>query len=160
MNAAGLIMPVAALVVGLAAGVGGGLLLAPAPELPDESGQNLEAAPFEPPEPGLQGEFAGLGNQFVVPVVRDGSVRALVLVSVTLEVTEGGSATVHSIEPRLRDAFLQVLFDHANAGGFDDRFTQNDRMSLLRQGLREAAHRLLGPILRDVLIVDMIRQEA
>jgi hypothetical protein len=33
-------------------------------------------------------------------------------------------------------------------------------MSLLRFGLREAAQRLLGPILLDVLIVDIVRQEA
>lgn len=160
MKALGLVVPFAALAVGFAAGAGGGWFLAPAPEAADDTAQELEPLPFEPAEPGAQAEFAGLGNQFVVPVVRDGTVRALVLLSVTLEVADGGSATVHSIEPRLRDAFLQVLFDHANAGGFDDRFTQNDRMSLLRQGLREAAHRLLGPILRDVLIVDIVRQEA
>ena len=161
MKARGLILPVFALVAGLGAGLGAGLFLNPAEEPPPaETAEDTEAAPFEPPAPGQPAEFADLGNQFVVPVVRDGAVRALVLVSVTLEVTEGGSAAVHSLEPRLRDAFLQVFFDHANAGGFDDRFTQNDRMSLLRQGLREAAHRLLGPVLRDVLIVDMVRQEA
>lgn len=160
MKALGLVLPLAALAAGFAAGAGGGLFLAPAPEAPDEMAQDPEAVPFEPPQTGQPAEFAGLGNQFVVPVVRDGAVRALVLLSVTLEVVEGGSAMVHSIEPRLRDAFLQVLFDHANAGGFDDRFTQNDRMSLLRQGLREAAHRLLGPVLRDVLILDIVRQEA
>ncbi len=167
MKLAGLLMPVAALAVGLGGGFGAGMFLKPPPAEPaeeaaaeDAAAEETEAAPFTPPEPEQTAEFAELGNQFVVPVVQNGAVRALVLVSVTLEVTEGGSETVHSLEPRLRDAFLQVLFDHANAGGFDDRFTQNDRMSLLRQALREAAHRLLGPILRDVLIVDMVRQEA
>jgi hypothetical protein len=33
-------------------------------------------------------------------------------------------------------------------------------MSLLRYGLRESAQRMLGPMLLDVLIVDIIRQEA
>jgi len=96
----------------------------------------------------------------VVPVVRGGSVRALVVLSITLEVTQGNSQSVFSIEPRLRDAFLQVLFEHANMGGFDDNFTQAERMSILRQGLREVASKLLGPIVRDVLIVDIVRQEA
>lgn len=164
MKLLGILVPVIALAAGIGVGAGAALFLKPA----DEPAEETQAEPdsetqeeaFEPAEPGQPAEFAQLGNQFVVPVVRGGVVRALVLVSVTLEVTEGGSATVHSMEPRLRDAFLQVLFDHANTGGFDDRFTQNDRMSLLRQGLREAAHRLLGPILRDVLIVDLVRQEA
>jgi flagellar basal body-associated protein FliL len=161
MKALGLIIPVVALVLGVAAGAGGAFLLS-APTPPEEA-EDAEAAPDEAPparEPGQLTEFAQLGSQFVVPVLTDGRVRALVLVSVTLEVTEGGTAEVLALEPRIRDAFLQVLFDHANAGGFDDRFTQSDRMSLLRFGLREAAQRLLGPILLDVLIVDIVRQEA
>jgi flagellar protein FliL len=159
MKLLGILVPVIALAAGVGVGAGAALFLKPAEAPPEEEAVEPEPTPFEPPVPGQTAEFAQLGNQFVVPVVRGGAVRALVLVSVTLEVSEGGSAAVHSLEPRLRDAFLQVLFDHANTGGFDDRFTQNDRMSLLRQGLREAAHRLLGPVLRDVLIVDIVRQE-
>lgn len=160
MKALGLIVPIGALVAGLAAGVGGAMLMSPVEPSEQVEGAEDEFVLLPEPKPGQPAEFASLGNQFVVPVLRDGAVRALVLVSVTLEVAEGTTGQVHSLEPRLRDAFLRVLFDHANAGGFDDRFTQSDRMSLLRQGLREAAHRLLGPIVRDVLIVDIVRQEA
>jgi flagellar protein FliL len=159
MKLMGLLIPVLALAVGLAAGAGGALFLA---DKPAEEGDATEPAAEEAPvrTPGAPTEFAQLGSQFVVPILNEGAVRALVLVSLTLEVTEGSTGQVHSIEPRLRDAFLQVLFDHANAGGFNDRFTQNDRMSLLRFSLREAAQRLLGPVLIDVLIVDIVRQEA
>jgi flagellar basal body-associated protein FliL len=159
MKALGLIIPVIALAAGVAAGAGGALFLSGDP--PEDAAEaSAEPVPPPEPEPGAPTEFAALANQFVVPVLTDGDVRALVLVSLSLEVTEGAAAEVHSIEPRLRDAFLQVLFDHANSGGFDDRFTQSDRMSLLRFGLREAAQKLLGPILIDVLIVDIVRQEA
>jgi flagellar basal body-associated protein FliL len=159
MKVLGLLVPVVALAVGLAAGAGGAVFLAAEPEAePDAAAAESEAAPEQ--EPGAPTEFAELGSQFVVPVLDEGSMRALVLVSLSLEVTEGSTGQVHSIEPRLRDSFLQVLFDHANSGGFDDRFTQSDRMSLLRYSLREAAQRLLGPILIDVLIVDIVRQEA
>jgi hypothetical protein len=165
MKLAGLLIPIVALAAGLGIGAGGAILTKPEPPAepaPAEGaeGGGSEAAPAPPPPPDEVTEFAPIGNQFVVPVLREGRVRALVLVSITLEVAEGGSAQVFSIEPRLRDAFLQVLFDHANAGGFDDRFTQADRMSLLRQALGEAAGRMLGPILRDILIVDIVRQEA
>ena len=162
MKLAGLLVPVVALLAGLGIGVGGAILTRPDPP-PEEAAAagDPAAAPVPPPLPPSEPtEFAPIGNQFVVPVLREGRVRALVLVSITLEVAEGTTGEVFSIEPRLRDAFLQVLFDHANAGGFDDRFTQADRMSLLRQALREAAGKLLGPILRNVLIVDIVRQEA
>ena len=104
-------------------------------------------------------EFARLNNQFIVPVTHGSAVDALVVLSLTLEVDEGGTETVFQSEPRLRDRFLRVLFDHANMGGFDAGFTQSGKMDLLRTGLHEAASGILGPILRDVLIVDIVRQE-
>lgn len=159
MKLLGLAVPVVALAAGVGLGVAGAAMMGgEAPEEPPGA-EAAETPEAPPPDLSAPTEFAELGNQFVVPVLGEGAVRALVLVSITLEVAEGASGQVYSLEPRLRDAFLQVLFDHANAGGFDDRFTQGDRMSLLRQGLREAADRLLGPILRDVLIVDIVRQE-
>ena len=101
-----------------------------------------------------------LNNQFVVPIVRDGSVRSLVVLSLTLEVDTGQNSAVFDREPRLRDAFLQVLFAHANAGGFDGSFTEAAAMAPLREALGEAAVNILGPVLRDVLIVDITRQDA
>jgi flagellar protein FliL len=161
MGIAKLALPLVALAVGLAAGAAGGFLLAPAKEPEDAEAAEMEAPELPAvPDPSVPADFAQLNNQFVVPVLRAGAVRALVVLSITIEVTQGRSEAVFAMEPRLRDAFLQVLFEHANTGGFDDNFTQTERMSALRQGLREVAHRLLGPIVRDVLIVDIVRQEA
>ncbi len=64
------------------------------------------------------------------------------------------------MEPKLRDVFLRVLFDHANAGGFSGSFTKTTRMNTLRMGLLEAAQKALGPVVSDVLIVDVVRQDA
>jgi hypothetical protein len=52
------------------------------------------------------------------------------------------------------------MFAHANAGGFDGSFTEAAAMAPLREALREAAVNILGPVLRDVLIVDITRQDA
>lgn len=157
-----LALPVVGLLAGAGAGVGAALYLAE-PE-PDAQIDGTDEPLVEDPRPERDQDtepvFAELSNQFVVPVVRDGSVRALVVMSITLEVAEGQTEAVFAVEPRLRDAFLQVLFDHANTGGFDDNFTQAERMTLLRQGLRETASRILGSAVRDVLIVDIVRQEA
>jgi hypothetical protein len=167
-----LILPVLLLLLGVAGGVGAGILLAPA--TPGTTGTGEEAVPdaeaeAEPaqPAPGEsvastsgQTEFVRLNNQFVVPIVQDGSVRSLVVMSLTLEVDVGQNSAVFDREPRLRDAFLQVMFAHANAGGFDGSFTQAAAMDPLREALGEAALRILGPLVRDVLIVDITRQDA
>jgi flagellar FliL protein len=105
-------------------------------------------------------EYVRLRNQFIVPVVRHGSVRSLVILVLTVEATTGGSDVVFQHEPRLRDSFLRVLFAHANAGGFDGQFTEAAAMAPLRSGLRDAAVAVLGDVARDVLIVDITRQDA
>jgi hypothetical protein len=86
-------------------------------------------------------------------------VAALVILSVSIEIPESEEEAVHAAEPRLRDEFLQVLFDHANTGGFDGTFTATETMRGLRQALNLAAQEVLGEMARDVLIVDIVRQD-
>lgn len=118
----------------------------------------------DPPrvEPAGEGtEYVRINNQFVVPIVRNGAVRSLVVMSLSLEVDAGNSTTVFNYEPRLRDSFLRVMFAHANVGGFDGQFTEADAMAPLRSALREAAQSVLGHgSTHDVLITDIIRQDA
>jgi flagellar FliL protein len=104
-------------------------------------------------------DYVKMNNQFVVPVVQNGRVAALVILSISLEVTAGESEKVYQVEPKLRDGFLQVMFNHANAGGFMGTFTDGSNMVLLREALREVAQSTLGPDVSDVLIVDIVRQD-
>lgn len=105
-------------------------------------------------------EYVKLNNQFVVPVISGDQVAALVILSLTLEVRTGAGEQVFAAEPKLRDSFLQVLFDYANAGGFSGAFTQSGRMDHLRKALLEPARRILGDEVGDVLIVDIVRQDS
>lgn len=105
-------------------------------------------------------DFVKLNNQFIVPVLEHGRVSSLVILSLSLEVTGDGRDRVFALEPKLRDAFLRVMFDHANSGGFDGNFTSGNNMLVLRDALKEAAFKTLGPILKNVLIIDMLRQDA
>jgi flagellar protein FliL len=153
-----------ALVVALAllGGIAAGLVLKPeaAPAgLAVATDAEKESDLAEPTRASASRDFVRLNNQFIVPVVERGRVEALVILTLSMEVESGGAARVRSYEPKLRDALLQTLFDHANNGGFSGNFTQAAPMRLLRQALREAAGRILGPNLTDVLIVDMVRQD-
>jgi len=164
----GKLIPILLALVGLGAGVGGGLALRPDPEpaalaeacpcdcMAEETAPGAAAAPEA--EPGTT-DFVKMNNQFVVPVVADQRISALVVLSLSLEVTAGGSESVYQREPKLRDTFLQVLFDHANAGGFAGSFTAGPNMNVLRTGLREAAASVLGGSVYDVLITDIARQD-
>lgn len=172
------LLPVLLALVGLAMGGGAGFLLRPAlpGTLPNPCGVVAGVvigedgcAPAGDVDEAGEGEGGGdaaalreyvkLNNQFIVPVVEDGVVRSLVILSVSLEVASGTSQDVYAVEPKLRDSFLQVLFDHANAGGFEGAFTNANNMEILRVALFEAAGQSLGPKVSDVLIVDIVRQD-
>lgn len=174
----GKLLPVLIAVVGLVIGVGAGIVLKPDP--PAESATEEGAADAHDTghaekagghgdavkddghgEAGGEGaDFVKLNNQFVIPVVRGGRVSALVVMSLSLEVGTGGNEYVYKREPKLRDSLLQVMFDHANSGGFDGNFTESGNMTLLRRALLEAAQQVLGPTVSDVLIIDIVRQDA
>ena len=57
-------------------------------------------------------ETVKLPNQFVVPVITRNRVRAMVILTVALDVPTGQADAVRTAEPKLRDVFLQTrLFD-------------------------------------------------
>ncbi len=162
------LLPVILLVLGAGGGIGAGLALRPAPTAEvAENGETTvkpeENAPSsqEKEEEGEDAthEYVKMSNQFVIPVVDDEQVKALVVMSLSLEVTAGSKSAVYEREPKIRDSFLQVLFDHANVGGFDGAFTGANNMDAMRQALREIAQRDMGEVVTDVLILDIARQD-
>jgi flagellar FliL protein len=162
------LIPVLLLIVGLFGGAGAGLFLKPVREpedketvaqMTEKTEINIERKEFEEkPEEPLR-DYVKLNNQFVVPIIKDGRVVALVVMSLSVEVLPDSREEVFAREPKLRDIFLQVLFDHANAGGFDGNFTSSLNMSALRSGLLDVAKSHLGNRVTDILISDIIRQD-
>jgi hypothetical protein len=184
------LLPILLGLVGLAGGLGAGLFLRPgsADGMPGDGAHAAagdgHAAEAAAPEDGhgeteaaghgaeaaaegdghgetsTEPDYVRLNNQFIVPVLEEGRVSATVVLSLSLEVPPGGTEAVYAREPRLRDAFLQVLFDHANAGGFRGVFTDGANLVVLRGALKEAARKVMGDDVTDVLISDLVRQDA
>ena len=148
------LFPILLAMLGLGAGVGAGVFLRPAPMVEADT-----AAMPDDAEPEVPPEYVKLSNQFVIPVLEDGRIASMVILSINLEVTAGSTEAVFAKEPRLRDGFLQTLFDHANAGGFRGSFTDGANMVNLRTALMEVATATLGDMVKDVLIVDIGRQD-
>lgn len=157
------ILPLILMFLGMGAGLGAGFFMRPPPadaaegatgEAPVDQGARVE-------EVGAQAsEFVKLTNQFIVPVVEKNRIASLVILSLSLEVVIGSTEKVYAHEPKLRDGILQLLFDHANTGGFRGSFTDADNLVTLRNGLNEVARGVLGDTVKSVLITDMIRQDS
>lgn len=162
------LIPVLLALIGLGIGTGAGLFLRPAPEEPAAESEATDAhaekpaaeAHGEEADPEALPEYVKMNNQFVVPVMDGGKVASMVILSLSLEVETGTSEQVYAREPKLRDGFLQVLFDHANAGGFQGSFTDGSNLVLLRKALMESASGILGAVVKDVLISDIARQDS
>lgn len=170
------LLPLILLFIGMGAGVGAGIFLRPdAPVEPPqmaEQEQEQDADQHEEEheekahddghaeEGEASNEYVKLNNQFVVPIVTGDRVSALVVLALSVEVPAGQQDKVFAREPKLRDSFLQVLFDHANIGGFEGNFTDAQMLGRLRDALREVAQKDLGKkLVIDVLIGEIARQD-
>jgi len=166
------ILPLVLALIGLGAGIGAGLMLRPkhdetvainpcGKDAPETAVANKDKAGGPGGGDGAKAtEFVKLNNQFIVPIVTGGGVEALVILSLSLEVKAGSSNAVYAMEPKLRDSFLQILFDHANAGGFAGAYTNSNNLDVLRAALLEAAKGSLGETVANVLITDIVRQNS
>lgn len=168
------LLPLILLIIGVAAGGGAGMVLKKSPEecaeesCPDEhaaekdehsTGKDELAAEKDEDSKKEEPNYVRMKNQFVVPVVKNDRVQSLVVLDISLETEPGSEDLIYTREPKLRDGFLRVLFDHAHIGGFDGTFTESGRLSMLRVALLEAAQSVIGASVSDILITDIVRQE-
>ncbi|SFT95514.1 flagellar basal body-associated FliL family protein [Sedimentitalea nanhaiensis] len=155
------LIPLVFLLLGIGAGVGAGMFMAPSDDSKTQDAPQVEKIAEDRAEPVdvASSEFVKLNNQFVVPIIRNERVASLVVVSLSIEVEAGMNDRVREREPKLRDSFLRVLFDHSNIGGFDGAFIKPDTLDVLRRSLREVAQKNLGEYAIDVLITDIARQD-
>ncbi|WP_158965221.1 flagellar basal body-associated FliL family protein [Chachezhania sediminis] len=185
----GKLMPLIFLLVGAGIGVGAGLFLAPPPAeeqaMDGAEGHGTDAGAGDhgaasddghgggqaaraagdhgsggDEDPEHPNEFVPFKSQFIVPVVKKDRVTSMIVLTLSLETGPGGTELIFKKEPKLRDAFLRVLFEHANRGGFGGTFTHPDQLDLLRTALKEEAQLMLGDTVKDVLIVDIARSDS
>lgn len=152
-----LILPLLA----LTAGLGAGDMLRPKPVPSEEPGHQLPGA--DPDAHNQLGEVYAdawftFPNQFFVPLMRNGDMGGMMVLTVTLETNDNALPTMAQQEHRLRDALLRQLIMHANAGGFDGNFTSDIALGILRRKLLETARGATDLPVNAILIEDIARQ--
>ncbi len=153
----GKILPLLLIVAGIAGGIGSGLYLRPDPPSDDA----IAAAPDIPLPAGETMTSFEFPNQFMVPLVVEGRITGTMVLKLALEIPDSQHAAIAANAARLRDALLQVMFDHANSGGFEGTFTDHSKLGVLRRALLEASVKITGPgTVSRVLITDILRTGA
>lgn len=153
----GKLLPLLLVLLGIGAGIGAGLYLRPDP-VPEEHAEDAPTLVVPEGEALTSFEFS---NQFMVPLVVEGRITGTMVLKLALDLPESQRPVIEANAARLRDALLQVMFDHANSGGFDGAFTDHGRLGVLRRSLLEAAVKITGPgAVSRVLITDILRTGA
>ncbi|MFK7945382.1 MAG: flagellar basal body-associated FliL family protein [Paracoccaceae bacterium] len=165
------ILPIILLILGVAGGGVAGVFLKPPEEPPEEDGQakdearhaatreNSDSEDLTEGEAPTNRAFVKVGRQTIVPVLDGGETRALMLFELAVDVPAASANIVHEMEPRLRDAFLRELFQMSYTGAFLTEFTDDRVIEELRRNLTRAARQYVGEDAREVLILDVMRQE-
>lgn len=98
-------------------------------------------------------------TQFFVPLVRQGDMGDLMIITLTLQTDGASIEPMRKKEHALRDALLRQLLIHANTGGFDGNFTADRNLAGLRLDLQKAAAGVTDLPIKAVLIEDIARQQ-
>ncbi|MEL6679993.1 MAG: flagellar basal body-associated FliL family protein [Pseudomonadota bacterium] len=153
-----LIVPLLLTLVGALLGAGTGVYMRMSAAPPPCDGKECAPEPEETEER-VSYDYVDLGKQFVVPVMGEDAVTALVVLSIVVEVAPEAADLVRNSEPKIRDMVLQVLFRHAQSGGFDGAFTTGQPMRDLRMALTEVVVETVGDGAKGVLVTDVVRQD-
>lgn len=123
------------------------------------SGANAATAALSEPMAGPGRTYVEVGKQLIVPIVEGRETRALMMFRFALDVPSEETERVHLAEPKLRDLFLRELFSMSYTGAFMSTYTEPVVAAELRATLARAARSVLGEMVADVLILDIMRQE-
>jgi flagellar FliL protein len=152
------LIPILMILLGLGGGLGAGYVLRPLPQIDDISETDAVLSDRVALPTGIDIGVFEIPNQFMVPLIVEDRIASVLIVTLAMEIDETQRDLVATHVPRLRDAMLQVMFDHANSGGFSGAFTTNATLGALRNTLLEAGQYILGrDVVLKVLITDILR---
>lgn len=99
--------------------------------------------------------YMKFSRQFVVPVVKNGRPKAMVILDINIEVDGSYDESVYSLEPRLRDAFLTQLLALSSQGMLPQMLEDTDKLEYTKTALLETSREIMGDAALDILILDL-----
>ena len=95
---------------------------------------------------------------FIIPVIEEDALKALISLKIGMEVLPKDKSKLEHYKPKLRDLFLQIMFQHSHAGAFSGNYTESERLIALRRNLIQVVEGNLDIELKDLLIKDVAWQ--
>lgn len=98
-------------------------------------------------------------RNFIIPVMGDNRVDALVLLTFSVEMEADKIEEARTREPRIRDAFMKQLLSLSHEGVFNQDITDPDVYNVIQERLLETAREVVDENVKSILLVDFARQD-
>ncbi|WP_031554768.1 flagellar basal body-associated FliL family protein [Parvularcula oceani] len=153
------LMPFLVVLVAVGAGGAGALMLdAPAEDVhAAEEGAKTPVSKHEGKKEAVA--YMGFQRAFIVPVVVERNVSALVMLDLSLEMDAATVENARKKEPKLRDGIMKALIGLSHEGMLTGDITDPAVYEEIRNRIEAAAGEYVGEGLQGVLITDYARQE-
>ncbi len=103
--------------------------------------------------------FYKFSREFVVPIIRDSRVDALVILNISLEVEGDTAQKLFTLDPKLRDNIMSTLIVLSNEPGLFDNMTQVENYERIRSAVLENLRNVIPEGINNVLILDFAKQD-
>jgi flagellar protein FliL len=103
--------------------------------------------------------FYKFSREFVVPIIRDSRVDALVILNISLEVEGDTAQKLFTLDPKLRDNIMSTLIVLSNEPGLFDNMTQVENYERIRSQVLENLRNVIPEGINNVLILDFAKQD-
>ena len=98
-------------------------------------------------------------REFVVPIMRTGQVKSLVIIHISLETDSATSEKLFSEEPKLRDNIMTTLIELSNDGRTLVDLTNVNNYETIRAMILMNLQDSISDKIKNVLIVDIAKQD-
>ncbi|MCR9270631.1 MAG: hypothetical protein NXH72_11625 [Hyphomonadaceae bacterium] len=103
--------------------------------------------------------FYKFSREFVVPIMREGQVTSLVILHISVEHDPSISDKMFSEDPKLRDNIMTTLITLSNDGRTLERPTEINNYETIRAMVLMNLRDAISDKIKNVLIIDMAKQD-
>lgn len=104
--------------------------------------------------------FFKFSREFIVPIMRGGEVKSLVILNINLEAAASSSGTLFTQEPKIRDRIMTTLIGISNDGRTLENLTAIENFETIRtMVLKDLQYMFPAENITNVLILDVGKQQ-
>jgi len=125
----------------------------------DDYGADKKAKKPEKSASSGDSAYYKFSREFVVPIMRGGQVKSLVILHISLETDTSTADSLFTEEPKLRDNIMTTLIELSNDGRTLEEPTNVNNYETIRAMILMNLNDAISDGIKNVLIVDVAKQD-